>query len=49
MKLLFKASAHGFKLAKFYELCGLATHTVILCESDKGKVVGGYTPFSHYR
>jgi len=36
-------------LAKFYEMCGTETKLIILCQSDKGKIVGGYTPFSFYQ
>jgi len=48
IELLFKASENGFKLAKFYDICGAATHTIILCQSNKDKIVGGYTPFCYY-
>lgn len=46
--LHYKASDHEFSMSKFYEICGEMTDTVILCESKKGKIVGGYTPLCYY-
>lgn len=48
MTLLYKASLNNFKLNKFYEICGQVPNTLILCESNRGKIVGGYTPLCHY-
>ncbi len=46
--MLYKASDHDFNIQKYFELCGSAINTMILCETDKGKIIGGYTPNCHY-
>jgi len=42
-KLLYRASRDGFTVAKFRELCGNISGTVVVCKiSGCGKIVGGY-------
>jgi hypothetical protein len=43
-KLLYRASEHNFKVDKFHEKCDNIPHTLTLCETVHGKVIGGYTP-----
>jgi hypothetical protein len=43
-KLLFKASEHEFSVKKFYEICENVSETVIVCKTNKDKIIGGYTP-----
>ena len=43
-KLLYRASEHNFKIDKFHEKCDNVPHTLTLCETVHGKVIGGYTP-----
>ena len=44
VKLLFKASEHEFSMNKFYEICGNVGETVMVCKTNKDKIIGGYTP-----
>ncbi len=34
-------------MAKFYQKCGSATNTLLLCITNKDKIIGGYTPLSY--
>jgi hypothetical protein len=43
-KLLYRASENSFKADKFHEKCDNIPHTLTLCETVHGKVIGGYTP-----
>ncbi len=43
-KLLYRASENNFKADKFHEKCDNIPHTLTLCETVHGKVIGGYTP-----
>jgi hypothetical protein len=43
-KLLYRASENNFKAHKFHEKCDDIHHTLTLCETVHGKVIGGYTP-----
>ena len=43
-KLLYRASENNFKVDKFHEKCDNIPHTLTLCETVYGKIVGGYTP-----
>jgi hypothetical protein len=43
-KLLYRASENNFKADKFHEKCDSIPHTLTLCETVHGKVIGGYTP-----
>jgi hypothetical protein len=43
-KLLYRASENNFKIDKFHEKCDNIPHTLTLCETVHGKVIGGYTP-----
>jgi hypothetical protein len=42
----FKASTNGFKIAKYFELCGDLTNTIIIAKTKSGKIIGGFTPLS---
>ena len=44
--LLDRASEQGFSAKAFHRLCDNYTHTLILIETDSGKVIGGYTPLA---
>ena len=44
LQLLFRASEHGFKAAKFHEKCDNTSHTLTLVRTEFGKTIGGYTP-----
>ncbi len=43
-KLLYRASENEAKAGKFHEKCDNIPHTLTLCETVHGKVIGGYTP-----
>jgi hypothetical protein len=43
-KLLYRASENNFKANKFHEKCDNIPHTLTLCETVHGKLIGGYTP-----
>lgn len=43
---VFSASWYGFKMNKFYQICGSFQNLIIIARTDKGNVVGGYTPLS---
>ncbi len=43
-KLLYRASENNFQGAEFHEKCDNIAHTLTLCETVHGKVIGGYTP-----
>jgi hypothetical protein len=45
-KLLYRASENNFKAHKFHEKCDDIHHTLTLCETVHGKVIGGYTPLA---
>ncbi len=45
-KLLYRASEENFKTIKFHEKCEKISHTLTLCETVHGKVIGGYTPLA---
>lgn len=45
-ELIFKASDHKFDLKKYYEICGHLTNTMIICKTNKDKIIGGYTPLA---
>ncbi len=43
-KLLYRASENNFCKDQFHEKCDSIPHTLTLCETVHGKVIGGYTP-----
>ena len=43
-KLLYVASDNNFSAYKFHDLCDNIPHTLTFCETEYGKVIGGYTP-----
>jgi hypothetical protein len=43
-KLLYRATENNYKIDKFHEKCDNIPHTLTICETIDGKVVGGYTP-----
>lgn len=47
VKLIFKASENDFKLEEYWAKCGDLTHTMIICETKRHRVIGGYTPAAH--
>jgi hypothetical protein len=42
LELVYKGSIHGFDLSSFYEKCGKLERSVVVIESELGKVFGGY-------
>jgi hypothetical protein len=47
VELLYRASDHNFSIQKYFELCGSVQSTAIICETNKDRIIGGYTPFAH--
>ncbi len=45
-KFLYRASENNFKVDKFNEKCDNIPHTLTLCETVHGKIIGGYTPLT---
>jgi hypothetical protein len=43
-KLLFRASEYEMDAVKFFEKCSNIPYTVVVAETQYGKVIGGYTP-----
>jgi hypothetical protein len=41
---LYRASENSFNVAKFHEKCDNIANTLIICETEFGKKIGGYTP-----
>lgn len=44
MKLIFRASEHGFMAAKFHEHCDGQKDTFTLIKTEFGKIIAGFTP-----
>jgi hypothetical protein len=44
--LLYRGSRDGFKMSDIHRLCDGHCHTLIVIESTKGNVFGGYTPLA---
>ena len=42
----FKASSNSFKIYKYFEQCGDLNNTIIIAQTKKGKIIGGFTPLS---
>jgi hypothetical protein len=42
LSLIYKGSIHGFDLLNFHSLCGQLPRSVILVQSEKGRIFGGY-------
>ncbi len=45
--MLYKASEENFDIAKYFEKCANTKNTVIICLTNKDKIIGAYTPLSH--
>ena len=45
LRLLFRASEHGFSAAKFHEHCDNIENTLTLVRTEFGKTVGGFTKY----
>ncbi len=43
-KLLYRASEDNYQTNKFHDRCDNIPHTLTICETTHGKVIGGYTP-----
>ena len=43
-KRVFVASEHEFLASEFYKCVGKSSPTVVVCKTDKDKIIGGYTP-----
>ena len=44
MKLLFRASEHGFSAKEFHRWCDGKAPTLVVVRTNYGKTLGGYTP-----
>jgi hypothetical protein len=44
LKLLFRASEHQFKAAKFHQFCDNIPNTFTLIRTEFGKTIAAYTP-----
>ena len=44
-KLLFRASENNFSASKFHQVCDGKRNTLVLAETEYGKIVGGFNPF----
>jgi hypothetical protein len=44
--LLFRASEKKFDIREFHKACDENEHTLVLIETEFGKVIGGYTPIA---
>jgi hypothetical protein len=44
LKLLFRASDHGFSSESFHKFCDHIPHTLVLIKTNYNKIIGGYTP-----
>jgi hypothetical protein len=40
---LYRASEHDFSIVEFHRKCDGVDHTVVVVETDSGKVIGGYS------
>jgi hypothetical protein len=36
-------------MQNYYKTCGKMSDTIILCLTEKGKIIGGYTPLTFIR
>ena len=45
-EFLFSASSNQFSANKFHKKCDKYHHTLVICKTECGKIVGGYTPLS---
>ena len=43
LNLIFKASEHKFKISEYFKKCGDLNNTIIICLTNKNKIIGGYT------
>jgi hypothetical protein len=43
-KLLYQALSSKYSIDEFHKNCDYIPHTLTICETEFGKVVGGYTP-----
>jgi hypothetical protein len=44
MQLLYRASENQFLTKRFHDTCDNIPNTLILCETEFGKKIGGFTP-----
>lgn len=44
LTLEFRASDHDFSVIEFHKKCDGLSHTVVVLETQFGKVIGGYSP-----
>lgn len=45
--MIFRASQNDFSMKKYFEICGSETNTLIICQTNKDKIIGAFTPLSH--
>lgn len=44
VQILYRASDNLFDIERFHNICDNIPHTLTICETEFGKIVGGYTP-----
>jgi hypothetical protein len=42
--LLYRGSENDFKASTFFENCEGIKNTLVICETQNGKIIGGFTP-----
>ncbi len=47
MECIYTAGKNEFSISKYYTQCGTVPNTVIICATNKDKIIGGYTPLLH--
>jgi hypothetical protein len=47
MECIFTASKNEFSIKKYFDACGTVPNTVVICQTNKDKIIGGYTPLLH--
>ncbi len=48
-EMLYRASENEFLSSKFHEKCDNIPHTVVIVETEFGKVIGGFTSFVWFK
>lgn len=42
--MIYRASTQDFNISSFHEKCDNKPNTLIVCQTEFGKKIGGYTP-----
>lgn len=46
LTLKFKASLNKFNLSTYFNSCANLSNTIIICETNANKIIGGFTPLN---